>query len=246
MISKSVSVVIPCFNEGKTIGKNVRTIENFLRRNFSDFEIIAINDGSPDETLSELQKIQKEIPIEIINNAVNQGKGGAVRDGMAKVRKEIVMFLDADLAIPIEELPKFVREIERGSDLVIASRFVKGLKVVKPVLWHRQIMEKVFRLLRMIITNNWEVKDTQCGFKVFTQKAAAEIFPKMTVSRFAFDAEIIFIAKKLGYGIKELPITLQNPVASSVRIFRDPWNMLWDLLKIRHNGFLGKYRQSGN
>lgn len=242
MINKSISVVIPCFNEGKTIFQNTKEINGCLARKFSSYEIIAVNDGSSDNTLSELRLVQQEVPIKIINNEINKGKGKAVRDGILVGNSEIVMFLDADLAIPIEELEKFMEEIKRGNDLVIASRFVPGLKIVKPVLWHRKIMERVFRILRMIILNSWKVQDTQCGFKVFRRDAARRIFAMTTINRFAFDAEVIFIAKKFGYAIKELPISLQNPLRSHIRIFRDPINMFFALLKIRFNDLGGVYK----
>ncbi len=242
MINKSISVVIPCFNEGKTIFQNIREINGYLAGKFSGYEIIAVNDGSMDNTLSELRLVQQEIPVKIINNEINEGKGRVVRDGILAGNNEIVMFLDADLAIPIEELGKFMEEIKKGSDLVIASRFVPGLKIVKPVLWHRKIMERVFRILRMIILNSWKVQDTQCGFKVFQRDAARRIFAMTTINRFAFDAEVIFIAKKFGYAIKELPISLQNPLRSHIRIFRDPVNMFFALLKIRFNDLKGVYK----
>ena len=152
------------------------------------------------------------------------------------------MFLDADLAIPIEELDKFLVEIKNGYDLVIASRLVPGGKVIQKVLWYRIIMEKAFRIIRTIIINNYKVKDTQCGFKVFKREAAMKIFPLVTIKRFAFDSEIIFLAGKYKLKTKELPITLQNPIRSHIRIFRDPFNMLCDLFKIRINDAKLKYR----
>jgi dolichyl-phosphate beta-glucosyltransferase len=158
-----------------------------------------------------------------------------VRDGILASQYDVVMFLDADLGIPIEELEKFVAEIKNGYDIAIASRFVPGLKIKRPVLWYRKIMERVFRIMRMVIINQWTVKDTQCGFKVFKREAAINIFSRMTVKRFAFDAEVVYIAKKFHYKIKELPISLQNPPNSHVRLFLDPINMTLDLLKIRWN-----------
>lgn len=239
-----ISVVVPCFNEEKTIYSNIKKINNYLSHYFREFEIIAVNDGSQDNTSKELQRAKLDFSkLIIVENALNAGKGKAVKDGMLKSHYEIVMFLDADLAIPIEETNKFVAEIENGYSLVIASRFVPGLKVVKPVLWYRKYMEKIFRLIRMLIISNYKIRDTQCGFKVFSRRAAQDIFPLMTVERFAFDAEIIFIAGKFGYKIKELPVVLQNPVTSSVRIYRDSINMLIDLFKIRINYFLGKYKK---
>jgi dolichyl-phosphate beta-glucosyltransferase len=244
MKNTKISVITPCFNEGKDIRKNIEKIDEYLRERFRDYEIIAVNDGSRDNTIEELEKIQDEIGLKIIDNAENQGKGGAVRDGVlaSDPEKGIVMFLDSDLGIPIEELEKFIREVKNGHDAVIASRFVPGLKIVQPVQIHRKIMEKVFRWIRMAITNNWDVKDTQCGFKVFRREAAMKIFPKLTVKRWAFDAELIFVAGKYGCKIKELPIRLQNPPSRSLRIFRDPVNMVLDLLRIRLNDWKGKYK----
>ncbi len=241
MAGKEISVVVPCFNEGKTIYKNIKKIHAYLKSNFEFFEIIAVNDGSTDNTLSELRAAQQEIPFGIINKTQNEGKGKAVRDGIARSRNGIVMFLDADLAIPVEELQKFLAEIKTGSDIVIASRFVPGLKILKSALWHRKLMERAFRLLRKMILSNWKIQDTQCGFKVFRREAARRIFAATTINRFAFDAEIIFIAKKFGYTLKEMPIRLQNSEISSVRIFRDSVNMLFSLCKIRYNDLSGKY-----
>lgn len=244
MITQKLSVVIPCFNEGKTIHENIRKINGYLAERIRSFEIIAVNDGSFDNTLLELQRVQKEIPIKIVNDTENSGKGKAVRDGILSTsdESEVAMFLDADLGIPIEELEKFLKEIDKGADMAIASRFVPGLKVTQPVLWYRKIMERAFRILRMLILNNWKVSDTQCGFKVFKKEIAKKIFAMATIERFAFDSEIIFIAKKFGYKIKELPITLQNPKTSSVRILLDPINMFFALVKIRVYDMTGKYK----
>ena len=243
MRNTKISVVTPCFNEGKSIRKNIKRIDDYLKQRFDRYEIIVVNDGSRDNTKEELARLQQEIGLKVVDNADNQGKGGAVKDGILAIsaENEIVMFLDSDLGIPIEELEKFIVEIKNSHDIVIASRFVPGLKIVRPVQVHRRVMEKSFRLIRMMITNNWNVKDTQCGFKVFRREAAMKIFPKITVKRFAFDAEVIFVANKHRYKIKELPIHLQNPPSRSLRIFRDPVNMIWDLLRIRMNDWKGKY-----
>ncbi|MFA5776847.1 MAG: glycosyltransferase [Parcubacteria group bacterium] len=242
MNSEKISVVIPCFNEEKNIQSNIKKIFKYLEGNFENFEIIAVNDGSTDKTIEELKNLQNEIPLAIMDNYENEGKGKVVCDGILKSNNNIVMFLDADLAIPIEELEKFIVEINKGYDIAIASRFVPGGKVIQKVLWYRIIMEKAFRIIRTIIINNYKVRDTQCGFKVFRRDAAMKIFPLMTIKRFAFDSEIIFLAGKYKFKIKELPITLQNPIRSHVRIFRDPFNMLCDLFKIRINDAKRKYK----
>lgn len=244
MSSESISVVVPCFNEEKVIRQNLNNVFNYLNSRFSFFELIAVNDGSQDQTLEELKKLQASIPLIIINNGINGGKGKAVKDGVLASKNEAIMFLDADLAIPIEELEKFMPELKKGYDIVIASRFVPGVKILKPVLWYRQRMERVFRIMRLVILNDRAIKDTQCGFKVFTRQAAMRILKLTKIRRFAFDAEIVFLAKKFGYKIKELPINLQNPQNSHIKIISDSLNMATDLIRIRVNDFLKKYEFS--
>jgi dolichyl-phosphate beta-glucosyltransferase len=238
----SVSVIVPCFNEGKTIQKNLARIHNYLKNRFDVFEIIVVDDGSSDDTLKEVKKIQDDLHLRVIGNIKNEGKGKVVKQGILEGSCELIMFLDADLGIPIEELEKFIPEFENGYDIVIASRFVPGLKVVRPVQFHRRLMEKTFRMMRMAIINDWHIKDTQCGFKVFKKEAAVKIFPKTSLRRFAFDAELVFVANKFGYKIKEMPIHLQNPPSRTLRIIRDPANMILDLMKIRVNDWKGKYK----
>ena len=244
MSSESISVVVPCFNEEKAIRQNLNNVFNYLNSRFSFFELIAVNDGSQDQTLEELKKLQVSIPLIIINNKINGGKGKAVKDGVLASKNEVIMFLDADLAIPIEELEKFLPELKNGYDIAIASRFVPGVKILKPVLWYRQRMERVFRIMRLVILNDRAIKDTQCGFKVFTRQAALKIFALAKINRFAFDAEIVFLAKKFGYKTKELPITLQNPQNSHIKIISDSLNMAADLIRIRVNDLLKKYEYS--
>jgi dolichyl-phosphate beta-glucosyltransferase len=234
-----LSVILPCYNEEKNIRRNIQYIHNYLTLRFSDFEIIVVNDGSTDKTAEELKRTRDK--IRVIDLKPNHGKGMAVKTGILESKGEIVMFLDADLAIPIEELPEFLREIENESDIAIASRFIAQIKVLKPILWYRRLMEKVFRLLRMIIINNYDIQDTQCGFKVFTREAARKIFPLLTITGWSFDVEVIYLAKKMGLAIKELPVTLQNPPESHIRLVRDSWTMFWDLFRIRLNAWRGRY-----
>jgi len=241
----SISVVLPCFNEAGNIRKNIEEIFRYLERNNPNYEIIAVNDGSTDDTLSQLRNIKKEypqIPLRIVNFKRNGGKGRAVKAGILRSRGEITMFMDADQAIPIQELAKFLVSINEGNDIVIASRFIAKIKILRPVLWYRSVMEKVFRLLRMAIINNYDIQDTQCGFKVFSREAAQKIFPRLTVKGWSFDVEVIFLAKKMGLKIKELPITLQNPQESHIRIVRDSVNMFLDLIRIRLNNWQGRYK----
>ncbi len=244
MRNEKISVIVPCYNECQNIYKNLEKIHNYLVSHFTSFEIITINDGSKDNTLAELERSARSLHFTIINNPINTGKGDAVKKGIlaSNPHNDLVMFLDADLAIPIEELEKFADVIrENKFDIAIASRFVPGLTVLEPVLLHRKMMEIVFRFLRAIILNDWQVRDSQCGFKVFRRSTAIKIFTQTTVARFAFDSEVIFLARKLHFSIKELPITLCNPPKSHIRMFFDPINMFCALFAIRWNHIKGIY-----
>jgi dolichyl-phosphate beta-glucosyltransferase len=240
-MENQISVIIPCYNEEKIIYQNVIKVFNYLKEKFKNFEIIVVNDGSNDRTIEELRKLENFIPIKIIDNKKNQGKGKAVKDGILKSNCDVIMFVDADLPVRVEEIERFFNEIKKGYDIVIASRFLPGAKLIIPAKWYRRIAERIFMILRMIILNTFEIKDTQCGFKMFRGEVAKKIFSKSKINGFAFESEIIFLAKKIGYKIKELPVWLQNPQESHVKIFKDPFQMFFDLIRIRIYGFLKKY-----
>ena len=244
MENEKISVIVPCYNEEKSIYDHLIKIHTYLKTHFAQCEIIVVNDGSRDNTVAELKRASAHIPLTIINSSMNMGKGHAVRQGIlaSDIKSTFVMFLDADLAIPIEELQKFINVLhDDGIDIAIASRLVPGLTVLEPVLFHRKVMEFVFRFLRAIILNDWQIRDSQCGFKVFRRTAAMRIFTQTTVNRFAFDSEVVFLARKLDLHIKELPITLCNPPKSHVRIIFDPLNMFCSLFTIRWNHIRGMY-----
>jgi len=236
-----ISVIIPCYNEEKIIYRNITKVFNYLKKRFKNFEIIVVNDGSNDGTIEELRKLENFIRIKVIDNEKNQGKGKAVRDGILKSNGDVIMFVDADLPVRIEEIERFFNEIKKEYDIVIASRFLPGARVIIPAKWYRKLAERIFIFLRMIILNTFEIKDTQCGFKMFKGEVAKKIFSKSKINRFAFESEIIFLAKKFGYKIKELPVPLQNPQESHVKIFKDAFQMFFDLIKIRIYDFLKKY-----
>jgi dolichyl-phosphate beta-glucosyltransferase len=240
-MENQISVIIPCYNEEKIIYQNVIRVFNYLKERFKNFEIIVVNDGSNDRTIEELRKLENFIPIKIIDNKKNQGKGRAVKDGILKSNCDVIMFVDADLPVRVEEIERFFNEIKKGYDIVIASRFLPGAKLIIPAKWYRKLAERIFMILRMIILNTFEIKDTQCGFKMFRGEFAKKIFSKSKIDGFAFESEIIFLAKKFGYKIKELPVLLQNPRESHVKIFKDPFQMFFDLIKIRICDFLKKY-----
>jgi glycosyltransferase involved in cell wall biosynthesis len=196
-MENQISVIIPCYNEEKIIYQNVIKVFNYLKEKFKNFEIIVVNDGSNDRTIEELRKLENFIPIKIIDNKKNQGKGKAVKDGILKSNCDVIMFVDADLPVRVEEIERFFNEIKKGYDIVIASRFLPGAKLIIPAKWYRKLAERIFMTLRMIILNTFEIKDTQCGFKMFKGEVAKKIFSKSKINGFAFESEVIFLAKNL-------------------------------------------------
>ena len=241
-----ISIVIPCHKEAAVIRRTLLDIDAFLRPRFTRFEIIVVTDGSPDETIAIVEQTRKErpdIPISLFSFKENRGKGAAVRTGILKSVYDPILFLDADLTISIDELEAFIAALKNHVDIVIASRLLSGSHFEEPSPWHRILMARIFHLLQIFILGNFEFPDTQCGFKLFRRSAALNLFRKATIHRFAFDAEILFLARKNNYKITTLPVIIKrDPRNTNVRIIHDSLNMIFALFKIRLNQLLGRYR----
>jgi len=233
-----ISIVIPAYNEEKRIGRSIKQIVKYLDKKKYSYEIIVVDDGSIDNTIDVVKKASNK-NIRIIKNKKNMGKGYSVKTGILNAKYPLVLFSDSDLATPIEELDKFMEYI-KSYDIVIASRNLKesNIKVKQP--FYRQLMGKTFPLLVNLIALGG-FRDTQCGFKLFKTGAAKRIVSLQTFNRFSFDVEILFIAKKLGYKIKEAPVVWIDKEGSKVSPIKDSLKMLIDLFKIRLNNLLGKY-----
>ncbi len=242
--SPEISVVVPCYKEAGVIRANLLTIAHFLQLNFARFEIIVVTDGSPDTTpalVRTLQQERKNLPLTLISLPRNLGKGAAVRVGVLKSQYDPVLFIDADLTIGIDELEKFLPALAR-SDIIIASRLLSGSKFEEPSPWHRVLMARCFHLLQIFILGNFEFPDTQCGFKLFRRQVALDLFQRSRINRFAFDAEILFLARKHNYTITTLPVHIKRDLRNTnVRLLQDSANMMIDLFKIRWNSLLGRY-----
>jgi len=237
-----LSVIIPAYNEARRLPKTLTEIDKYLRKQSYDYEILVVNDGSRDKIAEVVRCLTPGVKhLRLIDNKENKGKGAVVRQGMLEAKGEFRLFTDADNSTSIDQLEKMWPEFEKGSDIVIGSRDVKGAVLNPPQPWLRNvILGEGFKLLRKIIVGLWELGDTQCGFKCFTKKAAENIFPKCKIDRFAFDPEILVIAKKLGYKIKEIPVYWKNDPESKVK-FKSMIKMLIDLFKIRWNIITHKY-----
>ena len=234
-----ISVVIPAYNEEKRIGPTLKKIIKYLKNNFVNFEIIVVDDCSIDNTANIIFKYKKN-NVKYLKNKKNMGKGFSVKRGLLSAKYSLVLFSDSDLATPIEELEKFKNYI-KNYDIVIASRNLKDSLIVVKQPKYRQFMGKIFPLLvNLIVLRGF--KDTQCGFKLFKKNVAKKVVSLQTFNRFCFDVEILFIAKKLGYKIKEAPVIWIDKEGSKINPLKDGFFMFIDLFKIRFNNLLKKYK----
>jgi dolichyl-phosphate beta-glucosyltransferase len=236
-----LSVIVPAYNEGAKLKKNIIEIEKYLESNNYDYEIIIVDDGSKDNTVETIKCLQDvNEKIKILVNDPNRGKGYSVKRGMLEAKKEYAIFMDADLATPLFELEKF-KKFSSDNDVIIASRNLKesNITVTQPV--YRRILGKGFSLLAQMIAVSG-IRDTQCGFKMFSKRARSVVFSRQTFDRFGFDVEILHIAKKHNFSIKELPVTWMNDSDSRVSPIKDSVKMFLDLLRVRLNSIRGLYK----
>jgi dolichyl-phosphate beta-glucosyltransferase len=237
-----LSVVIPAYNEEENIGPSVRALEAFLQGTSVPHEIIVVDDGSQDATAEHATRLAAAgLPIVLLRSERNFGKGHAVRTGMLAVRGRYVVFMDADLSYPVEDIEGLLTLLKEGYDLVIGSRALpESNMLVRPPL-RRYLAGRVYSLLVQIVLMRG-IPDTQCGFKGFKREVANDLFSRLTLDGFAFDVELLFLARKRGYRIKTIPVSLTFAQKSSkVRLFADSLHMLLDLLRIRLNDIRGFY-----
>jgi len=236
-----LSIIIPVYNEERRIGKTLDTIISYLNPRPYRSEIIVVNDGSKDRTSAIVNEYSiRHKQVQIIESSINQGKGFSVRKGMLNANGRYVLFSDADLSTPIEEVEKLLHWLKKGYDIAIGSRGLKESIIHIHQPWYREHMGKIFNLLTRLIAIQ-DIRDTQCGFKCFKKEIIPDIFNKQTISHFSFDVELLKIALKKGYRIKEVPVRWLNNVQSKVNPFSDSVRMFIDLIKIRCNDLRGLY-----
>ncbi len=241
-MSDSISIIIPAYNEELRIQPTLEKIHSYCAEKFSEFEIIVVDDGSSDNTLSLIRRLGRHLehinPIHYPNNA---GKGYAVRQGVLASKGDLLLISDADLSTPIEELEKLIPYIRHDSyDVVIGSRALEKSDIVVKQPWYREMMGKTFNIFVKVVAVSG-INDTQCGFKLFRGYVARSLFSKCTIDGFSFDVEVLYLAKRSGYKIKEVPIRWINSPSSKVELIRDPLIMILELLRIRINSLTGKY-----
>ncbi len=237
-----LSIIIPAYNEEKRLPGTLADIDNYLKKQNYDYEILVVDNGSTDKTVEVVKKLSIQIKgLKLIEGSNKGGKGSAVKRGMLEASGDYRIFTDADNSTAIDQVEKMWPEFKAGFDIVIGSRDIKGAVLSPPQPWLRRvILGDGFRLYRKLVIGLWGLEDTQCGFKAFTKKAAEDIFPRSIISHFSFDPEVLIIGKRMGYKIKEIPIVWKNDLGSKVKP-SSMVNMALDLLKIRLNLLKGIY-----
>lgn len=226
-----LSIIIPAYNEEHRIGDTLKKITAYLSQKPFTAEIIVADDGSTDRTV----KIAEELRIpnlRIVKNITNLGKGAAIKNGVSAARGELILFSDADNSTPIEEVEKLISAIEEGYDVAIGSRALPDSNIVVHQPFYRETMGRIFNFLVQLLVLKG-IKDTQCGFKLFRREVAKKVFSEQQLKGFAFDVEILLLARRAGYCIKEVGITWINSPASRVHPLRDASRMFTDLWRLR-------------
>ena len=235
------SIIIPTYNEGARLGPALESVLSHADTNRWDAEVIVVDDGSQDDTADLVRRRAKENPsLHLLQNPGNHGKGYSVRNGMLNARGEILLFTDADLSAPIEQASKLFGAIESGADVAIGSRWLQpNLQTHRQSLL-RQFYGRSFNLFLQLLLG-LKFKDTQCGFKAFSRNAAVTLFSKQTIDGWGFDAELLYLASRLGLKVIEIPVVWSDAAGTRIHPLRDGLRMVQEAMLIRRNAFSGKY-----
>jgi glycosyltransferase involved in cell wall biosynthesis len=240
-LEPTYSLVIPAYNEGARLDATLEKVLAYIHAQHWDAEVIVVNDGSRDNTAEIVRTFAAKDPaLRLVENPGNRGKGYSVRNGMLNARGQILIFSDADLSSPIEEASKLIVALDQGADIAIGSRWLRAETQTQRQPLHRQVFGRIFNLL-LRLTLGLPFKDTQCGFKAFTQKAAQAVFPLQKIERWGFDPEILFLARKFGLKVKEVPVAWGHSGGARINPLIDGARMFQEMLRIRWYDLSGKY-----
>ena len=238
MTVPALSVVIPAYNEASRLPSALRRIRDYLAARSGSHEILVVDDGSSDGTAEAARAV--DCPgLQVFRTEPNRGKGHAVRRGMLLARGDRRLMTDADLSTPMEDLDKLQQRLDEGYDIAIGSRALPGADIQVHQPWYRENAGRVFNLMvRLLVLP--DLHDTQCGFKVWSAAAAQEVFSAARLDGFCFDVEALYLARKGGRRIAEVPVTWRNDAGSRVGTLRGMAAFL-DLVRIRVNDSRGVY-----
>jgi dolichyl-phosphate beta-glucosyltransferase len=238
-----LSIIIPSYNEEVRLPSTLEQINTYIRHSGRETEIIVVDDGSSDHTAAVAASFREKVPLlRVVSNGVNRGKGYSVRHGMLEARGRFVLFTDADLSAPIEEADKLIAALA-NNDVAIGSRAVDRSLIAVRQSRFRELAGMIFNsVVRLVL--GLPFVDTQCGFKAFRREPCRIIFEQQRVERFGFDPELLYLARHHGLRSVEIPVRWGHSPATKVSMFRDSIQMFLDVLSIRWNAMVGRYRKS--
>jgi glycosyltransferase involved in cell wall biosynthesis len=239
-----LSIVIPAYNEAARIENALARVLECVEQQQWDAEVLVVDDGSKDATPQIVHRWMERYPrLHLIQNNGNRGKGYSVRNGLLQAAGDIVMFTDADLSAPMEEAERLFAAIADGADVAIGSRWLDKARQTTHQPLYRRFFGRCFNWVTRTVMG-LPFKDTQCGFKAFRREAAQVIFRLQRIERWGFDPEILFIARKLGYDIREVPVTWGHDERSRMSYLKDGMKMLEEMAIIRGNSAAGRYDEA--
>ena len=231
-VNSSVSVVIPAYNEEARIDASVRTVIHYLNDQSWDWQLIIVDDGSRDKTSEKARTAASgEKRVKLVRYEINHGKGWALREGFRLAESEYVLFCDADLSTPIDELAGFLAKAEQEYDLVVANRLSDQARILVPQGFLRRLAGKAFRAA--VKNLNLETQDTQCGYKLLRRTSLEPIIDAVQTDRFAFDVELLLRAQHAGLRLADQPVSWSNSTGTQFSLMRDGFASIVDLLRIR-------------
>jgi dolichyl-phosphate beta-glucosyltransferase len=235
------SFVIPAYNESVRIRPTLDELLRHSRELEWDCEILVVNDGSSDDTAQIVREYGKVHPqVLLVENPGNRGKGYSVRNGMLHARGDVCLFTDADLSSPMTEAGKLFDAIARGADIAIGSRWLQADLQTERQPLYRQLFGRIYNLVLRVILG-LQFADTQCGFKAFRRDAAQRIFPLQRIEGWGFDPEILFLARRAGLRVDEVPVLWAHSEGTRLHPVRDGMRMFGEVLRIRWNSLTGEY-----
>ncbi|HEY4494666.1 MAG TPA: dolichyl-phosphate beta-glucosyltransferase [Candidatus Paceibacterota bacterium] len=240
-----LSIIIPCYNEEKRLGKTLSRIHDFMSSQSYSYEVIVVDNGSKDKTAEIANSFQNKIPTLKVILRKSHGKGWAVKQGMLEAVGEYRLFTDADNSTDISQVDKLISYAKSGYDVVISSRKAKGAVLVPPQPFHRIWLGNIFAFTVRHLLPLGDIKDTQNGFKLFTAESATKIFRHQSIYYWAFDVEILTLAKAFGYKIVEVPIVWVNDERSKMNL-KGMMRMAFEVFLIRLHFFTFDYSKLGD
>ena len=239
------SIVIPAYNESARLGASLEKVLAYVHAQGWDAEVIVVNDGSGDDTAEIVRRFAAKDPIlKLLDNPGNRGKGYSVRNGVLQAQGRLILFSDADLSSPIEEAPKLLNALEAGADIAIGSRWLHAETQTQRQPLHRQLFGRIFNLL-LRVSLGLQFADTQCGFKAFKRAAALAIFPLQKIERWGFDPEILFLARKMGFKVQEVPVVWGHSGGARINPVVDGAKMFQEMLRVRWYSITNQYGSEG-